>query len=141
MDCETGFIIENSAESLVEKLVFLCKNRELMKKVGENAAEKIYISWEDSVANAVKRYEKVLENYRAGKYERKQTFADEWLSAEGEILDAMCKVKKRGKRIKNEFKTYGKTAYKNSVKAAKPKKKKPAIALNSPAFGPMPITA
>ena len=31
----------------------------------------------------------------------------------------MCKVKKRGKRIKNEFKTYGKTAYKNSVKAAK----------------------
>ena len=102
LDCETGFTIENSAESLVEKLVFLCKNRELMKKVGENAAEKIYISWEDSVANAVKRYEKVLENYRAGKFERKQTFAEECLETEGEFLDYIARVKKRTRTVKNE---------------------------------------
>ena len=111
LDCETGFTIENSAESLVEKLVFLCKNRELMKKVGENAAEKIYISWEDSVANAVKRYEKVLENYRAGKFERKQTFAEECLETEGEFLDYIARVKKRTRTVKNEV-------FKGSLRAA-----------------------
>ena len=111
LDCETGFTIENSAESLVEKLVFLCKNRELMKKVGENAAEKIYISWEDSVANAVKRYEKVLENYRAGKFERKQTFEEECLETEGEFLDYIARVKKRTRTVKNEV-------FKGSLRAA-----------------------
>ena len=112
LDCETGFTIENSAESLVEKLVFLCKNREIMKNVGENAADKIYISWEDSVANAVKRYEKVLENYRAGKFERKQTFAEEWLETEGEFLDYIARAKKRTRTAKEEV-------FKGSIKAAK----------------------
>ncbi|MBQ8789182.1 MAG: hypothetical protein IJZ58_06695, partial [Oscillospiraceae bacterium] len=114
-----GFLCERNAADFAKKLAELCEEPEKMKTVGQNAMDKIYISWEESIKKAVERYKIVLENYRAGKYERKQTFADEWLSAEGEILDAMCKVKKRGKRIKNEFKTYGKTAYKNSVKAAK----------------------
>ncbi|MBE6900558.1 MAG: glycosyltransferase family 4 protein [Ruminococcaceae bacterium] len=103
-DCETGFLSENSAESFFEKLLFLCKNPELLKKVGENAAEKIYISWEDSVLNAAERYKTVLENYRAGKYKREQTFADEWFMAEGEFLDYISKAKNRGKNIKNEIK-------------------------------------
>ncbi len=118
-DGETGFLCERNTVDFAKKLAELCEEPEKMKTVGQNAMDKIYISWEESIKKAAERYKIVLENYRAGKYERKQTFADEWLSAEGEILDAMCKVKTRGKRIKNEFKTYGKTAYKISVKAAK----------------------
>ena len=80
--------------------------------------DKIYISWEDSVENAVKRYKTVLENYRAGKYKREQTFADEWLGAEGEILDVMCRAKSRGRKIKNDFRHYGKNVYYSSLRAA-----------------------
>ena len=63
---------------------------------------------EDSVKNAVERYKTVLENYREGKYRREQTFSDEWLDAEGEILVAMCRIKNNGIRIKNEAENYGK---------------------------------
>jgi hypothetical protein len=111
-DFETGFISGNSAESFFEKLLFLCKNLELMKKVGENAAEKIYISWEDSVAKAAERYKIVLENYRAGKYKREQTFADEWFETEGEFLDHIAKAKNRTKTVKEEV-------FKGSLRAAK----------------------
>ncbi len=97
-DCETGFLSENNAESFFEKLLFLCQNRELLKKTGRNAMDKIYLSWEDSVENAVKRYEIVLENYRNGKYKREQTFADEWLETEGEFLNYLNKRKNRSLR-------------------------------------------
>jgi hypothetical protein len=64
-----------------------------MKSVGKNAAEKIYLSWEDSVKNAAERYKTVLENYRAGKYKKEQTFTDEWLETEGEFIDYINKRK------------------------------------------------
>ena len=100
-DYETGFLCENTVESFSSKLHELCKNMELVKKVGENAAEKIYISWEDSVAAATKRYEIILENYRAGKYNRKKSFEDEWFDAEGELLDGINRIEKYQKRIKD----------------------------------------
>ncbi len=118
-DGETGFLCEKTVESFSEKLISLFNEPEKMKAVGKNAMDKIYISWEDSVENAAERYKIVLENYRAGKYEREQTFADEWFDTEGEFLDFMCRAKKRGKNLKNEVKFYGKTAYNNSVRAAK----------------------
>ena len=119
VDGETGFLCDKSSASISEKIIELCKNPEKMKKVGENAMEKIYISWEDSVQKATERYKIVLENYRNGKYEKEQTFEDEWLGTEGEILDIICKAKSRGKNIKNEFESYGKTAFNSSLRAAK----------------------
>ena len=119
VDGETGFLCDKSSVSFSEKIIELCKNPEEMKNVGENAMEKIYISWEDSVQKATERYKIVLENYRNGKYEKEQTFADEWLGTEGEILDIICKAKSRGKNIKNEFESYGKTAFNSSLRAAK----------------------
>ncbi|MBP1568922.1 MAG: glycosyltransferase [Oscillospiraceae bacterium] len=119
VDGETGFLCDKSSASISEKIIELCHNPEKMKKVGENAMEKIYISWEDSVQKATERYKIVLENYRNGKYEKEQTFADEWLGTEGEILDIICKAKSRGKNIKNEFESYGKTAFNSSLRAAK----------------------
>ena len=103
-DGETGFLCENSAKAFGEKLHEICKNPEKMKTAGQNAMEKIYVSWEDSVANAVKRYKTVLENYRAGKYEREQTFSDDWLRAEGELLDGINRAKAYNRNIKNEVK-------------------------------------
>lgn len=119
VDGETGFLCDKSSASISEKVIELCENPEKMKTVGESAMEKIYISWEDSVQKATERYKIVLENYRSGKYEREQTFADEWLGTEGEILNIICKAKKHGKKIKKEVEFYGKSAFENSIRAAK----------------------
>ena len=112
-DGETGFLSENDPESFYKKLLFLCENRDILKKVGETAMEKIYISWEDSVKNAAERYKTVLENYRAGKYKKEDTFAGEWLETEGEFLNYISKGKDR----------YSKAAKKLYRKRIKLKKK------------------
>lgn len=90
-----------------------------MKTVGKNAMDKIYVSWEESVENAVKRYEIVLENYRAGKYEREQSFSDEWFRAEGEILDGINKAKSKSRRVRSSVSRYGKKMLESSGRAAK----------------------
>ena len=119
-DGETGFLCEKSAKAFSRKLHYLCKNREEMKKVGENAMEKIYISWEDSVKNAAERYKTVLKNYREGKYKNKEiTFEEEWLRTEGEFLDSISRAKKRRKDFQKEIQNYGKEIYKDSIIAAK----------------------
>lgn len=117
-DGDTGFICENSAEAFAEKLHGIFENPESMKTVGRNAMDKIYVSWEDSVAKAVERYKIVLENYRAGKYEREQTFSDDWLRAEGELLDGINRAKAYRRSIENEMKYYGKEIVHTSVRAA-----------------------
>lgn len=67
-DNETGFLCEDSAKSIASKLKSVMYNKELLKAVGKNAQEKIYISWDDAVAKAYERYKTVIENfYAAGK--------------------------------------------------------------------------
>ena len=116
---ETGFLCENTKESFAEKLHFLCQNRSIAKTVGQNAMEKIYISWEDSVKAAAERYKIVLKNYRDGKYERETSFADEWFGAEGEILDGINRARRARKRLEKAALHYGReknAKIKNSAK-------------------------
>ena len=67
-DGVSGFFIEENAASLAGKLTELLRAPEQMRRVGQTAQDRIYISWEDSVANAAERYEAVIAQYRAGKY-------------------------------------------------------------------------
>ena len=67
-DGVSGFLIEENADSLAAKLTVLCREPEAVRAVGENALRKLYLSWEDAVANACRRYGTVIENYRAGLY-------------------------------------------------------------------------
>lgn len=119
VDGFTGFLAENSSDSFAKKLIEICNNKELLKETGKNAAENIYISWEDSVKAATERYKEVIENYRAGKYERKQTFTDEWFNAEGEILNSINRAEKIRKKVNRTILAYGRgkeRMIKNSAK-------------------------
>lgn len=71
-DNETGFLCEESTESFEERLRTLLADPEQMRRVGENACEKIYLSWEDAVDNAYKRYEQVVEEYDRFRKTKKQ---------------------------------------------------------------------
>ena len=76
-DGVSGFLIEENAESMAAKLTELCAKPELVKAVGEGALRELYISWEEAVANACRRYEIVIENYRAGRYAKHTGLTDD----------------------------------------------------------------
>lgn len=60
VDNENGFLIENSAETLAEKIRFLSGNRNLISSVGENASKTIARSWENIVDEVLDRYNHLI---------------------------------------------------------------------------------
>lgn len=127
-DGETGFLCENDPNSLFEKLLEMGEDFRLMKKVGVNASEKIYVSWDDAVKNAVARYRTVLENYKEGKLEKKESPGDEWLKTEGEILDGIVRARAHRRDIKNTVISYGE-GIKNSSERARESFRQRAVKL------------
>ncbi len=91
-DGQNGFLIEENAESLCAKLAELCKRREAMRRVGENAMRELYLSWEEAVSRACARYEVVLDRYRSGKYPKHERLSDEFFYAQGDLMEAMSYV-------------------------------------------------
>lgn len=74
-DNETGFLCEENADSLADRLSEIIDNKELLDRTGKNAQEKIYISREDSVKRAYERYKIVIENfYKEGKDKEKYIY-------------------------------------------------------------------
>lgn len=64
-DCETGFLCDESAASITSVLEGIMGNRQLIEKVGENARDRIYISWDDAVKMAYDRYNIVIDNFKS----------------------------------------------------------------------------
>lgn len=62
-DGKTGFLCMESTHSVAVTLAKIMDNKELLRKVGKQAQSDIYISWEDSVQKAYKRYENLVENF------------------------------------------------------------------------------
>ena len=92
-DGQNGFFIEEKAGSMAAMLRRLLPQRELMRQVGENAQKEIYISWEDSIANACRRYEVVLDNFHRGLYPAHDTRMDDLLRGTAESLDAINRIR------------------------------------------------
>ena len=72
---------------MAKTLIRLIRQPEAMKRVGKGAQESLYLSWDDAVANAERRYETVLENYRAGRYPAHKTPDNSFYSGIAAILD------------------------------------------------------
>ena len=92
-DGRNGFFIEENAASMAAMLRRLLPQRELLRQVGENARRELYISWDTSVANACRRYEVVLDNFRRGVYPARDTRVDELLLDTAESLDAINRLR------------------------------------------------
>ena len=92
-DSVSGFLIEENAESMAAKLTELCKKPEVLKAVGEGALRDLYISWEEAVANACRRYEVVIENYRAGRYPQHTGLTDELIHNIAQSMDDYNRVR------------------------------------------------
>lgn len=56
----TGFVEKNDVESMVTKLDFLSKNVDFVQKIGKNAKDRMYVSWEDVGQKLRSLYEKLF---------------------------------------------------------------------------------
>ena len=91
-DGKTGLLIEETGESMAKCLSFACENSEKLKVLGQTAMDEIYISWEDAVEKATKRYELVVENFKSRETAREKVRFDEMFRTFSEINVAMQRV-------------------------------------------------
>ena len=84
-DGKTGILAEENADSVSTAILAFGSDKAAFNLLGEAACSEIYISWEDSVANAVRRYSEVRELWASGELqkrrnplERLRKFAEEW---------------------------------------------------------------
>jgi len=89
---QNGFLITETPSSLAVKLYQLCQNRNMMKEVGKNAADQLYMSWEDAVGHANDRYEIVIDNFKSGYYKKHQRISDSLLKRNGELMDLLSQI-------------------------------------------------
>ena len=68
IDGEDGLLIDENCMSLAKCLMQMIEHPEVMHRIGKAASENLYLSWDDAVDRAMKRYEVVLDNFRSGKY-------------------------------------------------------------------------
>lgn len=93
-DMETGFIIENSVESMVAKLKVLTEHPEYIKGVGENAQKNIYLSWDDAISKAVERYHVLIENYQPKTFKHTKQSSDKFYNFMNYFYDLRSKFYK-----------------------------------------------
>ena len=102
-DGRNGFCIEENAAAMAAKLEELCRAPEVMQVVGENAQRELYVSWETAVQRAMARYEVVIDNYRSGKYPKRERFGDEFFKTQGGLMEAFASVGELSEEIAAEL--------------------------------------
>ena len=58
-DGRNGYVSEENADAFAAVILNAVKDRSALAQMGEMAAREVYLSWDDSVANAYKRYEEI----------------------------------------------------------------------------------
>ena len=107
-DGKTGLLIEETGESMAKCLSFACENSEKLKVLGQTAMDEIYISWEDAVEKATKRYELVVENFKSRETAREKVRFDEMFRTFSEINVAMQRVEDTSRFLFQKIKKKGK---------------------------------
>ncbi len=65
VDGETGFICFESSHSIAETIHRIIDNKDLLGRVGTQAQNDIYISWEESINKAYERYQIVIDKFNS----------------------------------------------------------------------------
>lgn len=63
-DCVNGYLAEENAQAMKNKLVYILDHDEERKQVGLRASKEMTHSWEEVVLEAAKRYDIVIKNYK-----------------------------------------------------------------------------
>ena len=75
-------------------MIFAASHLAELKRIGENAMNEVYLSWESAVERAYDRYSVVIENCKHGVTQRRETKMQEVLfSSISDITDSIQKVR------------------------------------------------
>lgn len=80
---ENAYHITENAEAMRDLLIHHGQDRATLRRLGQNAMDQLYLSWEESVHRAYERYGIVLDDYRRGLTDRNLVWSDEvynWMS-------------------------------------------------------------
>lgn len=94
VDQTNGFLVDENAESLAACLTELHGKFDYLSSVGNTAGEQLYMSWNDSVLNALNRYEIVIDRYKSGYYPKKKQPIEAFMKMNGELMEALSKVRR-----------------------------------------------
>ena len=109
-DGHTGVLCKSDAVSVAEKMEFAIANRAKMRMLGENAMNEVYVSWEDAVKNALKRYPEIVENCMKGQTQRREgVITEEFFVIMDNVTEKIQKIrsiptKTKEKRLKTKIK-------------------------------------
>ena len=103
-DGKDGWLIEENADALAAKLRTLIPQKDEMRRVGENAAEDLYLSWADAVDRAWERYETVIDNYRSGRYPRSLRMTDGIMAANGALMELFAEMEEMRRSVNEQLK-------------------------------------
>lgn len=93
-DQHNAILTENDVESFTGDLIFAASHLAELKRIGENAMNEVYLSWESAVERAYDRYSVVIENCKHGVTQRRETKMQEVLfSSISDITDSIQKVR------------------------------------------------
>ena len=104
VDGVNGFLIDENAHSLHQRLSELYDNRSKMHTVGTCAGDQLYISWKDAVKNAMTRYQIVSEKHKSGQYKSHRKSAEFFIKANGELMDDIADLLKWRDNLREHIK-------------------------------------
>ena len=96
-----SFLVDETGESVGQKLLEIGDNKELLSEVGKNAQETLYVSWEDSVKWARSRYNEIIQKYESGDTNRRKSRSDEFIDAIDEICDNISSFRDYREKVIN----------------------------------------
>ena len=105
-DEKNALLIKENSESLTDLLIKIGNNYSYMHRIGENAMDQIYCSWEESVDRAVERYRYVIDNadYRKpALFDESSTVLDNFFSLWADIVNTVDKTRKIGEDVNSRF--------------------------------------
>lgn len=104
-DGKNGFLCEENAESLASVLSKLRGKTDTLCRAGQAAMEQLYLSWEDSVAKAAKRYEIVIEKSASPNIRQAVNLTDKLFHTTAHVMEGVGKVRKFHELTKHSYRT------------------------------------
>ena len=92
-----GFLIQENADSLCQRLSVLHGDFDKLRAVGKCAGEELYISWETAVKKAMERYQVVIDRYKSGYYPRRIRPMEGVMKLNGELMDSLASLSNKRK--------------------------------------------
>ena len=103
-DLRNAFWIDENAKSLCAFLLRFGDDFDVMERVGRNAQNELYLSWEDSVKTAYDRYQVVIDNYRSGGYKKRDRISDQFFMASAGAINNLLEIENTRARVIDQAK-------------------------------------